>query len=166
MTSGARTTLRVIAIAALIFFLVGLLFAVPPFIEQLKVLRNWPSTDAVVVRSQVVSLTTASGEKLYDSVLTLSYEIGGRPYLREVGSIHQSTSYERKRKQAERFPAGSRIPIRYNPRDPDDIRIQAGFNRHFFAVPIFIAGASSIFGVLALVVWLVSRRGEAQASAA
>ena len=49
---------------------------------------------------------TASGEKLYDSVLTLSYEIGGRPYLREVGSIHLSTNYERKRKQAQRFAAG------------------------------------------------------------
>ncbi len=158
MRPALRTTLRVIAVACLIFFLIGLLFAVPPFIQQMKVLRTWPAADAQVVRSEVVSLRTDSGQRLYDTLLVLSYQVNGRAYLSSVNSLHQSTSYERKKKQAERFPAGSRAEVRYNPSDPVDIRIQAGYNVHFFAVPVFISGVAAIFGVLALLLFVASRR--------
>ena len=155
---AVRTTLRVIAVACLIFFLIGLLFAVPPFIQQMKVLRRWPSADAQVIHSDVVPLRTDSGQMLYDTLLVLSYQVDGRPYVSSVGSLHQSTSYERKKKQAERFPPGSHTEVRYNPGDPRDIRIQAGYNVHFFAVPVFISGVAAIFGVLGLVFLLISRR--------
>ncbi|HYN14951.1 MAG TPA: DUF3592 domain-containing protein [Terriglobales bacterium] len=158
MRPAVRTALRVIALACLIFFLIGLLFAIPPFIQQMKVLRNWPAAGAQVLRSEVVPLRTDSGQMLYDTLLVLAYQVDGRPYVSSVGSLHQSTSYERKKRQAERFPAGSRTEVRYNPGDPRDIRIQAGYNVHFFAVPIFISGVAAIFGVLALVFFLISRR--------
>ena len=158
MKPALRTTLRVIAVACLVFFLIGLLFAVPPFIEQMKVLRSWPSADAQVVRSEVVPLRTDSGQMLYDTRFVLAYQVDGRPYVSSVGSLHQSTSYERKKKQAERFPAGSHTEVRHNPGDPTDVRIQAGFNVHFFAVPVFISGVAAIFGLLALFFFLVSRR--------
>ncbi|MFI5091029.1 MAG: DUF3592 domain-containing protein [Terriglobales bacterium] len=131
MKSALRITLRVIAVACLVFFLIGLLFAVPPFLQQMKVLRTWPSADARVVHSEVVPLHTDSGQILYDTRLVLAYQVDGRPYVSSVGSPHQSTSYERKKKQAERFPPGSRTEVRYNPDDPTDVRIQAGFNVHF-----------------------------------
>jgi len=165
MKPALRTTLRVIAVACLVFFLIGLLFAVPPFIEQMKVLRSWASADAQVLRSEVVPLRTDSGQMLYDTRLVLAYQVDGRPYVSSVGSLHQSTSYERKKKQAERFPPGSRTEARYNPGDPTDVRIQAGFNVHFFAVPVFIGGVAAIFGLLGLLFFLVSRRGRAGASA-
>jgi uncharacterized protein DUF3592 len=159
MKPALRTTLRVIAVACLVFFLIGLLFAVPPFIEQMKVLRTWPSANAQVVHSEVVPLRTDSGQMLYDTRLVLAYQVGGRPYVSSVGSLHQSTSYERKKKQAEHFPPGSSTKVRYNPGDPLDVRIQAGYNIHFFAVPIFISGVAAIFGLLALLFFLVARRG-------
>ncbi len=161
MKPALRTTLRVIAVACLVFILIGLLFAVPPFIEQMKVLRTWPSADAQVLRSEVVPLRTDSGQMLYDTRFVLAYQVDGRPYVSSVGSLHQSTSYERKKKQAERFLPGSRTEVRYNPGDPVDIRIQAGVNVHFFAVPVFICGVAAIFGLLALLFFLVSRRGPA-----
>jgi hypothetical protein len=160
MKPALRTTLRVIAVACLVFFLIGLLFAVPPFIEQMKVLRSWPSADAQVVRSEVVPLRTDSGQMLYDTRFVLAYQVDGRPYVSSVGSL----SYERKKKQAERFPAGSHTEVRHNPGDPTDVRIQAGFNVHFFAVPVFISGVAAIFGLLALLFFLVSRRGRERTS--
>lgn len=158
MKPAVRITLRVIAVACLVFFLAGLLFAVPPFLQQLKVLRTWPVADAQVVHSQVVPLRTDSGQMLYDTLLVLSYQVDGRPYVSSVGSLHQSTSYKRKKKQADRFPPGSRTEVRFNARDPRNIRIQAGYNVHFFAVPVFISGVAAIFGLLALVFFLISRR--------
>ena len=157
MKPALGTTLRVVAVAFLIFFVVALLFAVPPFIEQIKVLRSWPSAQAVVVRSEVVPLRTDSGQMLYDTLLVLSYQVNGRPLVSGVGSLHQSTHYERKKKQADRFPPGSIIAVRYNPADPRDVRIQAGYNIHFFAVPIFISGVAAIFGLLALLFFLIAR---------
>ena len=154
--------LRVIAVACLIFFLIGLLFAVPPLIQQWKVLRTWPAADAQVLRSEVVPLRTDSGQMLYDTWLVLSYQVDGRPYVTGVGSLHQSTSYERKKKQAERFPAGSHTEVRYNPGDPTDARIQAGYNVHFFAVPVFICGVAAIFGLLALLFFLLTRPKRAR----
>ncbi len=163
MKPALRTTLRVIAVACFVFFVIGLLFAVPPFIQQVKVLRHWPAAEALVVRSEVVPLPTDSGQMLYDTLLVLSYQVNGRAYVSSVNSLHQSTSYERKKKQAERFPAGSRTEVRYNPSDPGDIRIQAGYNVHFFAIPVFISGVAAIFGVLALLFFAASRRRPARA---
>ena len=158
MRAAVRITLRVIAVACLVFFLIGLLFAVPPFLQQMKVLRTWPAVDAQVVHSQVVPLHTDSGQMLYDILLVLSYQVDHRPYVSSVGSLHQSTSYERKKKQADRFPPGSHTEVRYSPSDPRDIRIQAGYNVHFFAIPVFISGVAAIFGLLALLSFLLSRR--------
>ena len=158
MIPAVRITLRVIAAACLVFFLIGLLFAIPPFLQQLKVLRTWPAADAQVVHSEVVPLRTDSGQMLYDTWLVLSYQVDGRPYVSGVGSLHQSTSYERKKKQADRFPAASHTDLRNNPVDPRDVRIQAGYNVHFFALPVFISGVAAIFGLLALLFFLISRR--------
>jgi len=165
MKSALRTTLRVIAVACLVFFVIGLLFAIPPFLQQMTVLRTWPSADARVVNSDVVPLRTDSGQMLYDTALLLSYQVGGRSYVSSVGSLHQSTSYARKKKQAGQFPPGSHTEVRYNPADPRDIRIQVGYNVHFLAVPIIISGVAAIFGVLALVLFMLARLGRKRASA-
>ncbi len=162
MKPALRPTLRVISLACLIFFLAGLLFAIPPFWQQMKVLRHWPAADATVVHSTVVPLRTDSGQTLYDMLLVLSYQVDGRPYVSSVSSLHQSTHYERKKKQADRFHPGSHTEVRYNPGDPRDVRIQAGYNVHFFAVPVFISGLAGIFGLLALLFFLLSRRGRSE----
>ena len=164
MKAAVRITLRVIAVACLVFFLIGLLFAVPPFLEQMRVLRTWPAAGAQVVHSQVVPLHTDSGQVLYDTLLVLSYQVDGHPYVSSVGSLHQSTSYKRKKKQADRFTPGSNMEVRYNPRNPLDIRIQAGYNVHFFAIPAFISGVAAIFGLLSLVFFVISRGSPEPAS--
>jgi len=155
MTHPTRVTLRVVGVANLIFFVVGLLFAIPAYRTQYRILRNWPSADAVVVRSEVVPVEV-SGQQLYDTAVQFAFDVNGRTYMGVVTSPHQSTSYERKLKQITRFPPGSRHSIRYNPAHPADIRADVGYSVHYFVVPVFITGVASIFLVLALIFFAIA----------
>ena len=92
--------------------------------------RTWPAAASRVIHSDVLPLRTASGEVLYDTVLVLSYEAAGRTYVSSIGSLHESTHYERKKRQADRFPAGSQTEVRYNPENPHQVQIQPGYNGH------------------------------------
>ena len=167
MTHPTRVTLRVVAVANLVFFTIGLLFAIPPYRAQYRILRDWPAVDAIVVRSQVVPLETSSGERLYDTAVQFAFDVNGRTYMGVVTSPHQSTSYERKAKLITRFPVGSHHQIRYNPSHPADIRAQTGYNVHFFVVPVFITGVACIFLILALVLFTIAHpwKESAQTSA-
>jgi hypothetical protein len=162
MKADSRTALRVIGVANLIFCAVGLLFALPIYWEEYRILRDWPGTEATVVRSQVVPLETKSGQKLYALHVEFAYRVNGNSYLSAITSPHQSTSFERKKKQAGRFVPGTEQWIRYNPQDPEDIRAEVGYNVHYFAVPIFITGVAGLFGVLALIFFLLARAGNRQ----
>lgn len=155
MSHSTRVTLRVIGVANLIFFAVGLFFAIPGYRTQYRILRDWPVADAVVVRSQVVPLET-TGQPLYDTAVQFAFDVHGRTYMGVVTSPHQSTSYERKLKQIARFPPGSHHAISYNPAHPADIRADVGYNVHFFVVPVFITGVACIFLVLALIFFAIA----------
>ncbi len=158
MQPGTRSLLKVIAAGNLIVFTIFLAFAVPPFWRQWHILRTWPAAEATVVRSGVLELPTASGSSLYDIYVEFAYSVDGRSHRGAVNSNHQSINRERKEKQAARFPEGSRHSIRYNPAEPTDIRAQVGYNKTFFAVPIFISGAGAIFGLAGAVLLWASRR--------
>jgi len=156
MTRPTRVTLRVVAVANLVFFAVGLLFAIPAYRAQYRVLRDWPAADAVVVRSEVVPVESSSGGQLYGTAVQFAFDANGRTYMGVVTSPHQSTSYERKAKQIARFPPGSHHTIRYNPGHPADIRAEVGYNVQFFVVPVFITGVACIFLVLALIFFAIA----------
>ncbi|MBV9088108.1 MAG: DUF3592 domain-containing protein [Acidobacteriaceae bacterium] len=158
MTHPTRVTLRVVAVANLIFFAVGLFFAVPAYIAQYRILRDWPAADAVVVRSEVVPVESSSGQQLYDTAVQFAFDVQGRTYMGVVTSPHQSTSYERKLKQIARFPPGSHHNIRYDPAHPANIRAEVGYNVHYFVVPVFITGVAGIFLVLALILFAIAHR--------
>jgi len=158
VTSGTRAVLRVIATAFFIFFLGFLGISTPLYWSQYKILRDWPAADAEVTSSRVLVLQTQSGP-LHDIEVHFAFSVDGRPYTGVIHSNHLSTSRARKEKQAAEFPVGHHRPIRYNPREPSDLRAQVGYNVHFFAVPVFISGVGLIFLLIAVVIWLVSSRG-------
>jgi hypothetical protein len=162
MKADSRTALRVIAVANLIFCAVGLFFAIPIYWQEYRILRDWPGTQAGVVQSEVVPLETKSGQKLYALFVEFSYQVNGRNFLGHITTPHQSTSFERKKKQAARFVPGTQQWIRYNPDNPADIRAEVGYNVHYFAVPIFITGVAALFGVLALIFFLLARAGRSR----
>lgn len=160
MTSGTRTILRVIAVAFLVFFIGFVLMATPAFWAQYNILRGWPAVEATVVSSEVITIPTTSGGQLFDIEVEFAYAVNGRPYVGVIHSNHESTNRARKQKQAAQFVRGNRYPLRYNPVEPRDLRAQAGWNVHFFAVPIFIAGVGAIFGIIAAILLLIAGRGQ------
>jgi hypothetical protein len=135
-----------------VFAIILFAYAAPIFVQQNKVLREWPRAEAEVVSSRVVEHVTRD-EPLYAGELLLVFPVDGRPVTAEYVFPHESTSRERKQKQVGRYPAGSRQTVSYNPADPTDIRLAPGYSVDFFVVPVFLAGTSVIFLLLAGLFW-------------
>ena len=145
MSHEKRGTLRVIAAANFIFCGLFLLFSLPFFWRQLQVLRSWPETDAQVLRSEVVTQPSASHENLYRAKLQVLYTVAGQPVTSDLTSF-ESTNYEATRRRTEQFPVGSHHAVRYDPANPAQARIGAGWNRTYFALPLIVLAMAAFFG--------------------
>jgi len=152
-----RGTLQAMAVANLIICVLLLVFSVPFFINQATVLRTWPSTDAQILRSDVVVDRISQHEQMYSAKLNLLYTVDGKPITTELTSF-QDQNYKKTRARADEFPVGSRHQIRYNPHDPAQARIGAAWSVRFFALPLIVSGCGAFFGVIALLLIAASRR--------
>lgn len=148
---------KFLALASVLLALASLVIAAPSYYQSYRILKNWPAATGTVVRSVVVPKEDESGGWLYAAQLAFTYEAEGREYVGEYEFPHYSTHADRKQRQLAPFPAGSVHQIRYNPENPADIRIQVGYNIHFFVIPVFITGVGLIFAVVAAVFFGVSR---------
>ncbi len=152
-----RGTLQAIAVACLIIGVMLVIFSLPFFAHQIQVLRTWPATDAQVLRSDVVVDRISQHEQFYSARLGLLYTIDGRPVTTEVTSF-QDSNYKKTRARADEFVVGSHHEIRYDPRDPRQARIGAGWNVRFFALPLIVSGCGAVFCLLASGLFIISRR--------
>jgi hypothetical protein len=143
-----RGTLQAIGVANLILCVIMLIFSLPFFWRQIQVIRTWPSTEAQVLRCDVVVDRISQNEQLYSARLGLVYTVGGKPITTELTSF-QDRNYDKTRARADEFPVGSRHEIRYDPHDPAQARIGAGWNTRFFALPLIVLGSGLIFGLIA-----------------
>jgi len=89
----------------------------------------WPSTDGVVVRGAVQEVVEAAYAKggmpihRYTPRIEFRYTANGRDYTTEAPSVYTADTYEKAAANLARMYApGTHHPIRYNPRDPRDIR--------------------------------------------
>jgi len=137
-----RGALRLIAAANLIFAIFFVVIGLPFFWRQWQVLHNWPETDAQVIRSEVVG-QPSDHETLYRAKLQMVYTVAGQPIVAELTS-YESKNYEATVQRTEQFPVGSHHPIRYDPSNPAQARVGAGWNKTFFALPI-IVGVTALF---------------------
>jgi len=140
-------TLRVIAAANFIFATIFLIFSLPFFWHQVQVLRQWPETDAQVLRSEVVNVTPTGHENVYRAQLQVLYTIAGKPVTSDLTSF-ESTNYEATLQRAEQFPVGSRHAIRYDPGNPSQARLGAGWNHAFFALPLMVLAMAALFSFI------------------
>lgn len=147
MASERRGTLQFLGVACFIVGGLFLIFSLPFFWGQIQVLRSWPVRQAQVLSSKVVVEPTSKHDQLYSAKLEIVYAVEGRPITAELTSF-QSSNYEETVRRAAEFPVGSRHAIRYDPNNPTQARIGAGWNRHFFAVPLITAGAGLAFVVI------------------
>lgn len=155
--SERRGTLQLIGIANLLICVILLIFSVPFFLHQIGVLRSWPTTQAQVLRSDVVVDRISQHVQLYSAKIGLLYTVDGKPITTEVTSF-EDHNYKKTRARADEFRVGSFHQIRYLPNDPLQARIGAGWNVHFFALPLTIAGTGVVFGIIAGALFVVARQ--------
>jgi|HubBroStandDraft_5_1064220.scaffolds.fasta_scaffold227658_1 hypothetical protein len=149
-------TLQFIGVANLILCALFVILSVPFFLGQLRVLRSWPSAEAQVIRSEVAVEPTNKHDQLYAARLQVVYVVEQRPVTAELTSF-QSSNYDQTSRRAAEFPVGSRHEIRYDPQNPKQARIGAGWNRRFFAVPLITLGCGACFGAIAAGFFLAAR---------
>jgi len=148
-------TLRVIAAASFIFAGIFLIFSLPFFWHQVQVLRNWPETEAQVLRSEVVALPSGH-DNYYRAQLHVLYTVAGNPVTAALTSF-ESSNHEATLQRAEQFPVGSRHRLRYDPANPTQARLGAGWNRNFFALPLVILSVAAFFVLVGSVLLAIAK---------
>jgi hypothetical protein len=156
VNSEKRGTLRVIAAANFIFCGLFVVFSLPFLWHQVQVLRNWPEVDAQVLRSEVVSEPSAGHEMLYRAKLQVLYTVGGSPITSDLTSF-ESTNYEATLRRVEQFPVGSHHAVRYDPANPSQARVGAGWNRTYFALPIVVLSMAAFFAFVGAVLLAIAK---------
>lgn len=139
--------LKFFGAAFLLFAVVTLGYSGVFYAQQHRILRDWPEAQATVIDSRVVEHATANGP-LYATEIRFSFAAGGKPVVGEYVFPHESTSRERKEKQAAQYAAGSQHTVAYDPSEPSSVRVRPGYNVEFFVIPVFLTGVAAIFGVV------------------
>ncbi len=139
-----------LGVANLILCTLCVILSLPFFWQQYRVLQTWPETEAQVIRSEVVTQPAPPHQQLYAASLQVLYTVDGRPITAELTSF-QSQNYQQTADRAAQFRVGSRHLIRYDPHDPTQARIGAGWNLRFFIVPLVMLGMGAVFGGIAAV---------------
>ena len=150
-------TLQTIAVACLIIGAILLIFSIPFFFHQIAVLHAWPTADAQILRSDVTVDRISQHEQFYSAHIGLLYTVDGTPITTEVTSF-QDQDYQKTRARADEFKVGSHHEIRYDPHDPLQARIGAGWNARFFALPLIVSGSGAIFCLVTAALFVIARR--------
>jgi Protein of unknown function (DUF3592) len=154
-------TLQVISVGCFLVFLVFLGLATPFYLKQRTVLKTWPTTDATVEDSSIAPVAGRRGTN-YMARFLLQYRVGDQIRTGLVASGYADRSRAHAQQWLDKFPVGSKITIAYNPLDPAMVRMNPGYNRYFFAVPLFITEVGLIFAAVALVLLFIARAGRAK----
>lgn len=159
MNPETSATLKVIAVGCFIVFLVFLGISAPFYLRQLKILKAWPTAQAKVESGDLATVHGKRGTQCMARFL-LSYRVGDTVVTTLVKSGVADKNREGAQRWLNRFPAGSTVTIAYNPEQPDQVRLNPGYNRYFFAVPWFVTRIGLIFAAVAAVLFLVARRAD------
>jgi hypothetical protein len=96
---------------------------------------TWPTAEAVVVRSEVVTDTTTSGTggsvgrtmTTYDPEVSFEYEVAGRRYRSSrIIFVDINYRYDDAKATVDRYHVGSRVAARYDPRNPKVAVLEPG----------------------------------------
>ena len=148
MVNEKRGTLQVIAVANFIIAALFVVFSLPFFWRQVRVLTTWPTVDGQVLSSEVVSHGSGH-EQLYGARIRLLLTVDSKPVTAELIGM-ESRNYEATWAHVAQYAVGSHHPIRYDPHDPSQVRLAAGWNSRFFALPLIVFGAGVAFALVGL----------------
>ncbi len=151
--------LWVIGVSLLVICCAFVAISLPFYWRQLDILRTWPEANAQILRAEVVPIRSVApdGAPLYESHIQFLFTVNGEPHFAEDRS-HRSPDIRRVRYETNKFVVGNHRKILYNPERYTDIRVNAGFNRRFFFIPLLITGFGALFGIASAIVFAIARR--------
>jgi hypothetical protein len=150
--SSGRIVLGILVAAGLVFL--GRSYS------RYTIWKTWPTVDAQVTGNRVRRHVTSGGRSHpgsthFEVTVDFRYSAGGKELV--SGWSEDFDSFQAAQDELATYAPGSRREIRYNPRDPNDIR----FNAHrIFVESIVFGGTGVIFSALGLTflfVWLRKR---------
>lgn len=159
MKPETSASLKVIAFGFFLLFLIFIGLSAPFYLRQRDVLKNWIVVDAQVRDSEVVTIQEKRGTS-YDAHIVVVYRIGDSIRTSMVNSGYRSSRRSHAQEWVDRYPARSSITVAYNPLDPTQVRLDPGYNRYFFAVPLFIVEVGFGFAVAAFILYAIARRAD------
>jgi hypothetical protein len=113
-------------------------------------LMSWPVGEAEVPKSEVSKLSSFGSRdgygNSYRTQIEFQFDVDGIQFT--ASSSEKNANHGAAQNTADRYPAGSRHTIRYNPANPNDISFNPGYvdvvyTLIFFLKPIFLG----IFGL-------------------
>ncbi len=118
--------------------------------QRREILKTWPEVQAEVTHSELTYSRSRSGSSMYSAQYVFRYTANGREYITRDGPGYSTSSYSSMEGKAKQYAPGTRHPIRYNPANPQEIRIEAGYNLSTFGIPLMVAAMGLVFAGLGL----------------
>jgi len=112
------------------------------------ILKSWPTVEAEVSKSELVSGTGDNGTVMHGVNLEFTYTVNGQKFVSPSSSPYRSSSPKSTQQKAETYAMGARHPIRYDPNDPGEMRFDVGYNPGFFFVPLLLGSMGLVFGLV------------------
>lgn len=128
--------------------------------RQYNILKSWPTVDATVAKSRVVHYLGRRGRITYEAEVEFRYTLGGKSFDTRSRSDYSTSSYSAMKSIADAFAPGTRHMVRYNPADPQDIRMNAGYNFGFFFVPLLLGAMGAFFTLIGIVMLVALRSAQ------
>jgi hypothetical protein len=120
------------------------------FEQRREILNTWPETQAEVTHSEITYSRSKSGGSMYSAVYVFRYHVKGRDYITKDDPGYSTSSYSSMEEKVQKYAPGTRHPIRYNPANPEEIRIEAGYNLSTFGIPLGVAAMGLVFAGVGL----------------
>lgn len=152
MTRFQRILCWLVLITGLAIFALGVQAAYHRF----QVVERWPTVVAEVTRSRVVFISQ-NRQARHTAEYSFSFRANGVPYTSSASVV--TSDYREAQELVSRHPAGSTRRILYNPKNPAEIELSAGYTPAFFKLPLILALVSLAFiFVGGLPLWRDSKR--------
>jgi len=145
-----------------IFGCVGLTFlAVGGWLghRQYTIMKSWPTVEALVTKSRI-TYYHHRGHRVYETEIEFRYTVNGKTFDTPSDPGYSTSSYDTMKGFADSFARGTRHMIRYNPDDPSDVRMNAGYNFGFLFLPVLFGGLGLLFTGVSVVLFIAARWGQ------
>jgi Protein of unknown function (DUF3592) len=129
--------------------LAGIHFGRRPY----AIMKTWPKANALVVTSEVAEKDEKNGGTLYWPRVKLQYTAGGKEYTQIADQSGATSSHAAIQKVVDALPPGTHHLLPYDPANPGDIFVGAGWDFQTFLLPGFLLLFGLAFMLPAL--WLL-----------